>query len=169
MKKSITRTMIVLIVLNLITAGQALAQDIVEEENQEVLEVQTNEEAIAQKKAEAEFAAQVAQKEAEIAEKEAQVAAKMAEKQAEIARKQIKEAKKQIEVAVQEQIKVDQKMKDLLVDIQVPNITLPHLPHFQQRGGGGGVLVIPSGQVEMENLAAITEDMNVMSRIFDKK
>lgn len=167
MKKAFTRTIIVFIVLNLITAGQALAQDVVEEENQEVLDTQAKEEANAQR--EAEIAAKEALKEAEITVREAETEAKMAEKQAEIARKQMKEAKKQIEVAVQDQIKVEQKMKDLMVDIQVPNITLPHLPHFQQSGSGGGVLVVPSDEMKVENLAAITEDMSVMSRIFDKK
>jgi hypothetical protein len=55
------------------------------------------------------------------------------------------------------------------VDIQVPHVTLPHLKHLQHIGSGGGVLVIPSAEMEVENLAAITEDMSVMSRIFGKQ
>ncbi|NQT02554.1 MAG: hypothetical protein HQ580_11060 [Planctomycetes bacterium] len=168
MKKAINRTIIVLIVINLITAGFTLAQDVIEEENQEVLEKQMQEADLAQRKTEAEFAAQEAQKEVEIAEKEVQAAAKMAEKQAEIARKQMKAAGKQAKDLVLKQMDLEQKVKDLMVDIQIPNVTLPHLPHFQ-RSGSGGVLVIPSAEMKVENLAVITEDMSVMSRIFDKQ
>ena len=49
--------------------------------------------------------------------------------------------------------------------IRSTGITVPRLHH----GGSGSVLVIPSSQMKIENLAAINEDMNVMSRIFDKK
>ena len=38
-----------------------------------------------------------------------------------------------------------------------------------QYRGGGAVLVIPAGQMKPRDLAAITEDMNVMSHILDKK
>jgi len=38
-----------------------------------------------------------------------------------------------------------------------------------QYSGSGSVLVIPTAQMKTEDLAAITEDMTVMSRIFDKK
>ena len=69
MKKTITRTIIVFVIVNLITAGFAIGQDVIQEENQEVLEKQTQEAEIAQRKAEAEFAVQEAQKEVEVAEK----------------------------------------------------------------------------------------------------
>ena len=162
MKKAITRTIIVLMVINLITAGFALAQDVIEEENQEALDTQTQEADNAQRKAEAEFEAQIAQEKAEIA-------VKAAEKQAEIAQKHKEEAEKQIQVAVKKQMDIEQLVKDLIVDIRVPHVTLPHLPHLQHSGSGGGVLVIPSAEMKVENLAAITEDMSVMSRIFDTK
>ncbi|MHC4585597.1 MAG: hypothetical protein ACYS3N_13780 [Planctomycetota bacterium] len=164
MKKAITRTIIVLIIVNLITAGFTLAQDVIEEESQEVLDTQAQEAEVAQRKAEAEFAAQEAQKEAEIAEKEAQAAAKMAERQAEIAQKQMEDVEKQKLIAKD----ALDRFKDRVVDIQFSNVTLGHLPHLQH-SGSGGVLVIPSAQMKVENLAAITEDMSVMSRIFDKK
>ena len=169
MKKAISRTIIVLIIVNLITAGFAIGQDVIQEENQEALDAQKKEQEIALK--EAEFAVQEAKKEAEVAEKEAQEAAKMAEKQAEIAQKYKEEAEKQMQEAVVKQKDIEQKVKDLMVDIRVPNVTLPHLPHLPrlQQSGGGGVLVIPSAQMKVENLAAITEDMNIMSRIFDKQ
>ena len=39
----------------------------------------------------------------------------------------------------------------------------------KQTGGAGAVLVIPSAEMKAEELAAIMEDLSVMSRIFDKK
>ena len=166
MKKAITRTIIVLMIVNLITAGFTLAQDVIQEENQEVLETQTQE-------------SDAAQREAELAEKEAEVEAKKAERQVIIAQKQMKLAEKKMKAAekqmkdtVVKQKDIEQKVKDLMVDIRIPEITLPHLSHLQHlqpSGGGGGILVIPSAEMKVENLAAITEDMSVMSRIFDKQ
>ena len=186
MKKAITRTIIVLIIVNLITAGFTLAQDVIEEENQDVLEKQTQEAEIAQRKVEAENAAMIAKEKSEIARREAEFAAqsaqekakialKAAERQAEIAEKHQKAAEKQIQDAVKKQMDIEQKVNDLMVDIRVPdvtrNVTLGHLPHLPQlqHSGRGGVLVIPSAEMKVENLVGITEDMSVMSRIIDKK
>jgi len=165
MKKALTRTIIVLIIVNLITAGFTLAQDVIEEENQQVLEAQKKEADVTQR--EAEIAAKAAEREAEVAvkvaERQAEVAAKVAERQAMIAEKQMEATEKQLSIAE------DRMMYDeMLRDLRVPEVTLPHLPHFQH-SGGGGVLVIPSAQMKVENLATITEDMSVMSRIFDKQ
>jgi len=173
MKKALTRTIIVSIVLSLMTAGQALAQDVVEEENQEVLGTQAQEEKIAQRNAEiaTEAAERKAEIEAEVAKRKAEVAAKVAEKQSMIARNQLKEVEKQMKAAEKRISIAGDYVKmydDMLVDLRVPTVTLPRLPHFQQ-GGNGGVLVIPAAQMKMENLAAITEDMSIMSRIFDKQ
>ena len=180
MKKTLKQTIIVFIVLSLMTAGQTLAQDVVEEENQEVLEAQTNEEAIAQRKAD------LAQRKAEIASKAAEQKAIAAEKKIEIERKKAEiaavVAKREDEITAtmaerqadlaRKQMDLDKKvyeLRDKLGNLQVfSKVTLPHLPHLQH-SGGGGVLVIPSAQVKVENLAAITEDMSVMSRIFDKQ
>jgi hypothetical protein len=49
--------------------------------------------------------------------------------------------------------------------IRSTGIAIPQLHH----GGDGSVLVVPTGQMKIEDLAAINEDMNVMSRIFDRK
>lgn len=155
MKKTLKQTIIVFIVLSLITSTQALAQDVVEEENQEVLETQAKEAEIAQRETE------IAAKAAEV---DAEVAVKIAESQAKVAQKQMKEAEKQMLIA-KDQVG---KLKDKLVNIQLSNVTLPHLPHFQH-GGSGGILVIPTSQLKLEDLAEITEDMSVMSRIFDKQ
>lgn len=42
------------------------------------------------------------------------------------------------------------------------------ISYGSQTGGSGTVLVIPSGQTNTEDLLKINEDMNVMSRIFEK-
>jgi hypothetical protein len=141
MKKTLKQTIILFIVLNLMTAAQVLAQDVVEEENQEVPETQA--------------------KEADLAQREAEIAAKTAKQEAKIAQEQIKAAEKQL-LNAREQSSM---YKDKLVDLRLPQITIPHLQH----SGGGGILIVPSGQTNLENLAAITEDMSVMSGIFDKK
>ncbi|MCP4607991.1 MAG: hypothetical protein GY845_04680 [Planctomycetes bacterium] len=174
MKKAITRTIIVFVIVNLITAGFAIGQDVIQKENQEVLEKQTQEADVAQK--EAEFAAQEAQVQVEAAreqirsaekQKQAKMQMGQAEKQLKAAEKQMKVAEKQMQEAVVKQKDIEQKVKDLMVDIRIPHVTLPHLSHLQQGSSGGGVLVIPSVEMKVENLAAISEDMNVMSRIFD--
>ena len=167
MKKALTRTIIVLIVLSLMTAGQALAQDVVEEENQEVLEAQKKEADIAQRNTEiaAEVAERKAEIEAEVAKRKAEVAAKVAEKQAMVAQKQMEKAEKYMSIADDYGRMYD----DMLVDLRVPKVTLPRLPHLPHDGSGGAVLVIPSTQTKLENLAVITEDMSIMSRIFDKQ
>ncbi len=156
MKKTCIQTIIVLIVLSLMTSTQALAQDVVEEENQKVLEAQ---------KKEADIARRYTEIAAEAAERKAEVAAKVAERQAMVARKQ----KEAVEKRMLIEDDYGDMYDDMLVDLRIPKVTLPHLLHFQQSGSGGGVLVIPSAQMKMENLAAITEDMSIMSRIFDKQ
>ncbi len=170
MKKTFTRTIIICIVFNLITVGFTLAQDIIEEENQEILKTQAKEESIA--KREAEIAAKLAEKVAEEAAKEAEVARKQmkaAEKQMKDAEKQMQESEKKMKDAVLQNMDIELKMNDLMVDLRVPKVNLPHLPHFRQSGSGGGVLVIPADQMKVENLAVVTEDMSVMSRIFSQK
>jgi hypothetical protein len=68
---------------------------------------------------------------------------------------------------VQKQVELVQKQ----VELQIPKI--PAMPRVGipvwQHSGGGAVLVIPAAQMKVEDLAAITEDMTVMSRIFDTK
>jgi len=147
MKKTFTRTIIVLIIVSLITAGFAIAQDVIQKENQEAFDKQT--------------------KEVDFARRNAELAEKMSQKESEMALK-MKAAEKQMKEA-EKQMGIEQKVKDLMLDIRIPEITLPHLSHFQHSGGGGGILVIPAAEMKVENLAGITEDMSVMSRIIDKK
>ena len=113
MKKTFTQTIIVLMILSLITSSQALTQDIVEEENQDVTEAQ-------------------AKKEADIAQREAEIAAKTAKQEAKIAQEQIKETEKQMFIA-RDQVG---KLKDKLADLRLPKLPKIALPYLQNSGGG---------------------------------
>ncbi len=145
MKKALTQTIIVFVAVNLITAGFAIAQNVTEEESQPA-----SKEAV------------VAEKEIELERKKAEIEAKVAQKEAEIA----EEVQKQVEL-VQKQVELVQKQ----VELQIPKI--PAMPRvgipLWQHSGGGAVLVIPAAELKVEDLAAITEDMSVMSRIFENK
>jgi len=121
MKNALTRTIIVCVALNLITAGFALAQ----EGNREV------------------------SKEVSIAADVAQV-----NKEAETARRQLEAVQKQMEHEI-----------IMMAAPLAPRVSIPGW----QYSGIGSILVIPTAQMKTEDLAAITEDMAVMSRIFDKK
>ncbi len=124
MKKALTRTIIVFIAINLMTASFALAQNAPDEASRE--------EAIA------------------------------AQKQAEVVRRQTEATQEQIPANGQAIISYD----EIMATSVAPRLGLPVvLP----RNGGGAVLVIPAAQMKVEDLAAITEDMAVMSRIFDTK
>jgi hypothetical protein len=139
MKKALTQTIIVFVAVNLITAGFAPAQNIAEEESQP------------------------ASKEAVVAEKKIELERKKAE----------------IEAKVQQQVELVQKQVELVqkqLELQIPNLEVaaPRIPRLGRipllgHGGSGAVLVIPAAEMKVEDLAAITEDMTVMSRIFDTK
>ena len=150
MKKPLTQTIIVFVAVNLMMASSTLAQNVPDEEIQE-----TSKEAIAAQK-EAEIATKEAEKEVETARKQLEAA----QKEVQTAEKQMKDAEKQIDLA-QFQTGMDQLMEDLR-----SRVTIPRLPHLQH---SGAVLVIPAAELKGEDLAAITEDMTVMSRIFDNK
>ena len=147
MKKALTQIIIVFVAVNLITAGSALAQNAPDEVSRE--------EAIAAQK-EAEIATKTIEKEAEAARKQLEAA----QKEMQAAEKQMKDAEKQMDLA-QFQTGMDELMEDLR-----SRVTIPRLPHLQH---SGAVLVIPAAELKPEDLAAITEDMSVMSRIFDNK
>jgi len=156
MKKALTQTIIVFVAVNLITAGFALAQNVTEEEIQPA-----SKEAV------------VAEKEIELERKKAEIEVKVAEKKtvAEVARQQFEVAQKQMEAAqkqmgaAQQQMAMKMDMYDILEDYRAPRLSLSP---WQQRDGGE-VLVIPATEMKVEDLATITEDMSVMSRIFDTK
>jgi len=88
-----------------------------------------------------------------------------ARKQAEVARRQMEAAQEQMS-AIRQAIPGDEYDEMMMVSPVAPRLGLPVV---WPRSGGGAVLVIPATQMKVEDLAAITEDMAVMSRIFDKK
>jgi hypothetical protein len=106
----------------------------------------------------------VAEKEKELERKKAEIAAKVAQKQAVIAA----EVQKQVEL-VQKQVELVQKQVELQIP-KIENVAISRLSiPVWQHSGGGAVLVIPAAEMKVEDLATITEDMTVMSRIFDTK
>ena len=150
MKKAFTQTIIVFVAINLITSGFALAQNAPDEASRE--------EALAARKQ-----MEAAQKEAEVAQKQMEVA----QKEMETKEKKLQAQLKQLLVA-QKQAKIFPSFPaDITIDKTVPRVRIQGLPW--QHSSGGAVLVIPAAQMKIENLAAITEDMTVMSRIFDTK
>jgi hypothetical protein len=154
--KTFIRTIIVFVAFNLITAGFAFAQNASEEE------------------------ALAAQRQVEIARKEAELAVKAAQKEAEIAQKQMEAAQKQVEESIRQVAVAKQSIPALEPTSPVPP-TMPRLTPEETRlsnlrrrlssrsqsGSAGTVFVIPSAEIEVENLLMINEDMNVMSRIFE--
>ncbi len=161
--KKLTNTIIFSVALTLIMSGFAPAQNVTGKENQPA-----SEEAVA------------AEKEIEIERKKAEIAVKVAEKEAESAverqkqlleqlegtnTKQVEAAKKQLEAQLDQLLAEQRQLK-----LQIPKIELavPRIPHLQH-SGSGAVLVIPAAEMKPEDLVTITEDMTVMSRIFDKK
>ncbi len=101
---------------------------------------------------------EASREEAIAAQKEAEIAAKAAEKEVKNAEEKIKAAMKQVKAAQKQ------------IELQIPKIevSVPHIP-LLGHSGGGAVLVVPAAELEPEDLAEITEDMTVMSRIFDNK
>jgi len=155
MKKTFIQTIIIVfVVVNLITAGFALAQNVTEEKSQPA----SKEDVAAQKQAQTE--AKVAQEKAKVEAKVEQVEDELAQTQMEAAQRQMEAEQKLMSIA-QEQME-----RNRYIDYYgVPRVSIPV---WQQRDGGK-VLVIPAAQMKTEDLAAITEDISVMSRIFANK
>jgi hypothetical protein len=143
MKKALTRTIIVFVAVNLMTAGFAFAQDVPEENVKE--------------------AKKEALKQAEAARREATIPLDLARKEVDAARKQMEAAQKQMEAT--RQAITGHEMHEWMETPVAPRVSIP----LWQHSGSGAVLVIPAAEMKVENLATITEDMSVMSRIFGKK
>ena len=145
--KTVIRTIIVCVTLNLMTAGFAPAQDVADEEIHKALDMQA--------------------KEAGLARKEAEFAAKLAQKQAEAAQKQMEVSLRQVAVAQQN-----------LPRIPEPVVPMPPMGRMSTGFAGtwssrrssstGTVLVIPAAEFKTEEVLAISDDISVMSRIFEK-
>lgn len=93
----------------------------------------------------------LAQKKAEIAQKAAEVAEKVAEVAQKSAEVVAKEAKMQATMALEQ-----------------ARLSLG-LALSRQYGGAGTVLVVPTAETKPQDLAMITQDLNIMSRILDKE
>ena len=151
MKKAFTQTIIVFVAVNLMMAGSTLAQNVTEEGSQPA-----SKEAV------------VAEKEIELEKKKAEIAAKEAEKEVEAARKELEAAQKQMQTAMKQVEAAQKRVKIQVPDIPEIEVAIPRIS-LLGRSGGGAVLVVPAAELEPEDLAEITEDMTVMSRIFDNK
>lgn len=152
--KAVIRTIIVCVTLNLMTAGFVPAQDVADEEIHKALDMQA--------------------KEAGLARKEAEIAAKLVQKQAEAAQKQMEAAEKQIQARLR-QVAVAQQN---LPRIPEPVVPMPPMDRMSTGFAGtwssrrssstGTVLVIPAAEFKTEDLLTISDDISVMSRIFEK-
>ena len=145
MKKALNQTIIVFVAVNLITAGFAFAQDVPEENVKE--------------------AKKEALKQTEAARREATIPLDLARKEVDALRRRLEVTQRQMGAA-QKQMAIAQghASHDMLLDTLVAQV---NMPLWQQ--SSGAVLVIPAAQMKLEDLAAITTDMSIMSRIFDKK
>jgi len=150
--KTLTQTIIALAALSMLTTAFAPAQNVSPEDIGNNVEVRARE---------AEIAAKAAQKQAESVQK----LKKAAQKQAEAAQKRAEIT------AVLAQAKANQPTMPVLPSASPPAL-VQNPPTWLNLGTRTGdadmVLVIPSEQTGTEELIAINEDMNVMSRIFEK-
>ncbi len=144
--KSFIKTITVVLILNLTVPGFTLAQDTPEKELEEIEEKLVQKEAELQKITET-----LAQKDAEIAQKAAEVAEKVAEVAQRSAKAAAKEAKMQTAKALEK--------ARLSLDLALS----------RQYGGAGTILVVPTAETKPQDLAAITQDLNIMLRILDKE
>ena len=145
----------VLVVVILVTSGFAVAKNAPDEEIRNAVEMQAR-------------AAELAQKEAEIA--------------AEIARKQAEAAQRQAEIAIVARDKAvptppvpptppaapEHPYLEALPRVQITS-SRNYSPWRSGRSGStGAVLVVPAAEIKTEDILTITEDMSVMSRIFER-
>jgi len=148
--KAVIRTIIMCVTLNFMTAGFAPAQDVADDETHKALEA----------------------KKAGLARKEAEIAAKLAQKQAEAAQKQMEAAQKQLEVSLRQVAVAKQNLPTIpepaAAPMPTPTVRLS-TPFVSTRSSSTGtVLVIPAAEFKTEDILSISDDISVMSRIFEK-
>ncbi|MHC4625596.1 MAG: hypothetical protein ACYTDV_01325 [Planctomycetota bacterium] len=138
----LTRRIAALAALNLLVSGFAFAQDIPATEARE----------------------------AEVGRKEAEIAVRAAQKQAEEARRQVDAAQEQRDAALAEAY-VELAKAQAVPAAPETTISTGTRRHWPSRSGSGvgAVLLIPSARINTEDIVKINEDMNVMSRIFEKQ
>jgi hypothetical protein len=141
---ALTRTIVLLLVAtNLVVAGTLQAQNASNEQVQDA------------------FAAR----------KEAEVAAKVAQKQAEAAQKQVQVAQQQMEFERTQALVAALAAQEAATAPPAPVLPTPPSVSvgglWMSRSGAASVLVIPTAEIKTEDVVAMTEDMSVMSRIFE--
>jgi len=84
------------------------------------------------------------------------------------AERDVKTAMKEAEAAAKQIEDKQRQMESMVLDKEQRLLGL-RLASAQQYGGAGTVLVVPTAEMKAEELAAIKQDMSIMTRIFDKK
>ena len=142
----------VLLASILLISGITAAQDVSAGELQDALAKDTRE-------------ADIAKREAETAVREAQNQADAAQNQAEAALKQREAGLRQAEMALARAKSISAPVLPELVGTGYSTTSRSYWPF--QSGGAASVLVIPSAAIETKDLLTISEDLKVMSRIFE--
>jgi hypothetical protein len=151
--KTLTRTIIVLVIVNLIITSMAMAQDSYGEQ------VDVNPVVVAQAASET----QQMSKEAERRHMEAE----LRRLQDELAKLESEKNRTDVvpEEGVGQALPRQISGTNIAIGTGTSRVRIPSL-----RGSSSeAVLVIPTAEMALEDLASITEDMTIMSRIFDKK
>ncbi|MGD8786346.1 MAG: hypothetical protein PVJ60_02895 [Phycisphaerales bacterium] len=149
--KTLTRTIILLVIVNLIITSMAIAQDSYGEQVD-----------VTQVAAQARGETQPMSKEAERRKMEADIK----RIQDELAK--LESEKKRTEIASEEvNLMLPQQISgtNIAIGTGTSRVRIPSL----RSSSSEAVLVIPTAEMGLEDLASITEDMTVMSRIFNKK
>ncbi len=140
---SLTRTIVVCAIASLILTGPIPAQNTLDETSRQAL---------------------AAQREAQIAQKEAaqgQMQAVQQQKEAGQKRAEVERTHALVAALAPQPAKAPAAPTP-------PAAAIPVRGSWSSRAAGGAVLVIPSAEIKAEDVMAITEDMNVMSRIIEK-
>ncbi|MFH1718207.1 MAG: hypothetical protein ABIF19_12710 [Planctomycetota bacterium] len=146
--KTFTRIIVLFVVANLITAVSVKAQSLPAEDAK---------------------ASESQKSEADLARREAEIAAKVAQKEAELAQKEAEAVQRQVAVMAQTQARMPVAPTAPSVRSTGGSISdvRRRLSRWPRTGSAGTVLVIPSAEITTEELITVTEDLNVMSRIFE--
>jgi len=141
--KNLIRTIAitVLLILSLTTTGSALAQNAFEEKTQEAIE-----------------------KVVALAEKEAEIV----QRQAEAVQIQAEEIQRQAE-AMQKKKEADLLLAEGALSSHLEDMLLKLREGTWQESGAGTVLVVPTAEIKPQDFVTIAQDLNIMSRVLDKK
>lgn len=155
--KTYKRTIMLFVVAGAIIAASAMAQSLPAVQDAETSEIQKTQEDAAQR--EAELATKLAQRQKELAQKQAEVMQKQVELAAAAApiRPVVPVAPAPVTPLPPSTGRLDE------ISTMLKGLSLPS----QRQAGGTAVLVIPSAEMTTQEFVSVTEDLNVMSRIFE--